>query len=308
MARGNRTRTGAVGYKEGMATAQPGSFSLGTSTHLHLEFDVSAPDRVLAAVAQIRQAATPSVGVNIVGGFAPRLWDQLVPGQARSDVAEFEPIEGSDGYSMPASQHGVWVWLHGGSTDGVFDLGRTALAELAGCASLASEQWSFSYRASQDLTGFEDGTENPPVHEAPEVASIPDGPCAGGSIVLLQRWVHDLETFDAKSLADQEKVFGRTKADSIELDDADADPGSHVQRVVIEDDRGEELEVWRRSTPYGTLAEHGLMFLAFSQDRDRLQQQLERMAGVDDGVLDLVTTYSTPVASAWYLAPPVELI
>ena len=103
-------------------------------------------------------------------------------------------------------------------------------------------------------------------------------------------------------------MIGRTKADSIELAEADADPGSHVHRVVIEDEDGEELEVWRRSTPYGTLSEHGPMFLAFSPDRDRLQRQLERMAGADDGVLDLVTTFSTPVAAAWYVAPPLELL
>ena len=309
MARGNRTRTGAVGYKEGMATAQPGIFSLGTSTHLHLEFDVSAPDRVLAGVAQIRQAATPIVGVNIVVGFAPRLWDQLVPGQARSDVAEFEPIEGSDGYSMPASQHGVWVWLHGGSTDGVFDLGRTALAGLAGCASLASEQWSFSYRAGQDLTGFEDGTENPPVDEAMTVAVIPaDQACGGGSVALLQRWVHDLDGFAELDMPEQEAIIGRTLHGSVELDESIQLASSHVSRVVVEDADGDELEVFRRSTPFCGVQEHGLMFVSFSADQARLDRMLRRMAGAEDGVRDRLTEFSTPTAGAWYIVPPVELL
>ena len=298
-----------MGYNGGMTTPQPGIFALGTRSHLHLEFDLTGDSEALrSAVGNIQEALSPIVGVNAVFGFGTDAWTALSPGALPDDLASFEPVVGADGFTHPSAQHDVWIWLHAGSPDTLFDLGRLCQKEFRGVAELASEQNCFAYGASKDLTGFEDGTENPPVHEAPEVASIPDGPCAGGSIVLLQRWVHDLEAFDAKSLADQEKVFGRTRADSIELDDADADPGSHVQRVVIEDDRGEELEVWRRSTPYGTLAEHGLMFLAFSQDRDRLQQQLERMAGVDDGVLDLVTTYSTPVASAWYLAPPVELI
>jgi putative iron-dependent peroxidase len=290
-----------------MTTPQPGIFALGTRSHLHLEFDVTGDTEALrAAIDSIQEALSPIAGVNAVFGFGKDAWTALSPGAVPDDLVAFEPVVGADGFTHPAEQHDVWIWLHGGAPDALFDLGRTCQKELAGIAELAAEQLCFAYGASKDLSGFEDGTENPPVHEAPEVASIPGGPCAGGSIVLLQRWIHDLDAFDAKSLEDQEKVFGRTKAGSIEL--ADADPGSHVQRVVIEDDEGEELEVWRRSTPYGTLSEHGLMFLAFSQDRDRLQQQLERMAGVDDGVLDLVTTYSTPVATAWYLAPPVELL
>ena len=84
------------------------------------------------------------------------------------------------------------------------------------------------------------------------------------------------------------------------------DPGSHVSRVVLEDDNGDELEVFRRSTAFGGVREHGLMFLAFSADRDRLQRMLQRMAGNDDGVRDRLTEFSTPVRSAWYYAPPLE--
>jgi len=308
-ARRNLTRTGSVGYKEGMATAQPGIFSLGTSTHLHLEFDVSASDQVLAAIARLREAATPIVGVNIVVGVAPRLWAQLAPEQAPIDVVEFEPIVGSDGYTMPASQHGLWVWLHGGATDGVFDLGRTALAELATCATLAAEQWSFAYGASQDLTGFEDGTENPPVDEAMTVAVIPSAqPCAGGSVALLQRWVHDLDGFAELEVAEQESVMGRTLHGSVELDESIQLDSSHVSRVVVEDDEGDELEVFRRSTPFGGVREHGLMFVAFSADQARLDRMLRRMAGAEDGVRDRLTEFSTPTAGAWYVVPPVELL
>src|SRR6185295_16830380 len=113
------------------------------------------------------------------------------------------------------------------------------------------EQGCFSYLASQDLTGFEDGTENPPLDEAIEVATTD-----GDSVVLLQKWVHDLDGFEALELADREQVIGRTLQGSEELDPSPEN--SHIGRVVIEDDDGNELEVFRRSTAFGGVLEHGL--------------------------------------------------
>jgi porphyrinogen peroxidase len=266
-------------------TPQPGIFAVGTRSHHHLEFDVTG-DRadVLAAVARIREAATSVAGVNVVVGFA---------------AEPFETIVGVDGFTMPAAQHDLWLWMHSAGPDAVFNVARLAARELAGLATLASEQPSFAYQASQDLTGFEDGTENPPIDEA--VGAVTRD---GASVVLLQKWVHDLDGFEALELADREKVIGRTLVGSEEL--APSVPDSHVGRVVIENENGEELEVFRRSTAFGGVAEHGLMFLAFSADRPRLERMLRRMAGAEDGVRDRLTEFSTPVASSWYVAPPLE--
>jgi porphyrinogen peroxidase len=289
-----------------MRVPQPGIFALGTRSHHHLEFDVSgSPQRVVAAIAGIREAATTVAGVNVVVGFGRRLWSHLAPDHVPEDFEDFAPITGPDGFVIPAGQHDLWLWLHSATPDGVFNIARLAAISLGDDAVLVAEQPSFTYQASQDLTGFEDGTENPPMDEAPAVATIPDGrPGAGGSIVLLQRWVHDLDGFEALELADREQVIGRTLHGSVELDEEHQSPRAHISRVVIEDEAGEELEVFRRSTAFGGVREHGLMFLAFSADRARLQRMLERMAGVDDGVRDRLTEFSTPVASAWYVAPP----
>ena len=94
---------------------------------------------------------------------------------------------------------------------------------------------------------------------------------AGGSVVLLQRWIHDLDGFEALELADREQVIGRTLHGSVELDASLQSPRSHISRVVIENEDGDELEVFRRSTAFGGVREHGLMFLAFSADRARGQ-------------------------------------
>lgn len=293
-----------------MVHPQPGIFALGTRAHHHLQFDMIGDGAdAIAAIARVREAATTVAGVNVVAGFGPDLWSRLAPDEMPQDFAAFEPIQGVDDFVIPADQHDLWLWLHGAGPDAVFDIARAAAYELRGIAEVREEWPSFSYQASQDLTGFEDGTENPPLAEAPSAVAIPDGEGGGGgSIVLLQRWVHDLDGFEALELADREAVIGRTLHGSVELDEAHQSPRSHVSRVVIEDDEGEELEVFRRSTAYGGVREHGLVFLAFSADRARLQRMLGRMAGAEDGVRDRLTEFSTPVASAWYLAPPLELL
>lgn len=293
-----------------MTFPQPGIFALGTRSHHHLQFDLTGdPADAVPAVNRIREAANTVAGVNVVAGFGPSLWARLAPDHAPDDIGDFVAIDGVDGFTIPAAQHDLWLWLHGATPDAVFTIARIAARELGPCARVAAEEPCFTFGMSQDLTGFEDGTENPPLDEARDVATIaPDAPCGGGSVVLLQKWVHDLDGFEAMELADREQVIGRTLYDSVELGPDVQSPHSHVSRVVIEDDEGDELEVFRRSTSFGGVLEHGLMFLAFSADRARLQRMLERMAGHEDGLRDRLTEFSTPVASAWYVAPPLDVL
>lgn len=284
---------------------QPGILALGARAHHYLEFDLLDPDGAAELVAiaggGLAEPRAATGGVNVVVAFGSRVWDRVAgrPG----DLSDFETLTGPDGFEMPASQHDAWVWVSGAGTDVVFDAARAIVAAFALVARPVTEHAAFTYRDSQDLSGFEDGTENPPITEAAGVASVPD---AGGSIVLVQRWIHDLGAFHALDVAEQERVIGRTKDTSEELDEEVRPETAHISRVVIEED-GEELEVVRRSTPYGTVAEHGLMFVAFSCDRRRLDLMLRRMVGLD-GPRDALTTWSTPVAGAFYYAPPAEAL
>jgi putative iron-dependent peroxidase len=287
-------------------TPQPGIFAQGAPAHYHLELDCISedPDAIGAAVAALREPAVTAGGVNLVVGFGPAVWRQLAPDDVPAGLRDFTPIHGSK--EVPATQHDVFVWAHGAAYDIVFDTARAVVAALAPVARLASQQPSFVYHDSRDLTGFIDGTENPPVYEAHEVAIVPSGPGAGGAFVFLQRWVHDLARFHAQSVEDQERTIGRTKPDSVELDDAAKPPTAHIARVVIEED-GEELEIYRRSTAYGTVAEQGLQFIAFTHDLDIIDAMLARMFGLtDDGVHDRLTDFTTPVTGAYYFAPSIE--
>jgi putative iron-dependent peroxidase len=296
-----------------MATGQPGIFAQGTRAHYHLELDVR-PDtpeaEIAAAVGSLREPAVTAGGFNLVIGFGADLWRRLVPaGDFPVGLRPFDAVEGPDGRRAPATQHDLWVWVHGTGPDLALDAARAVTACLAPVATLAVEQPCFVYRDSRDLTGFIDGTENPPVEEGPEVALIPPGePGEGGAFVITQRWVHDLAAFHARSVSEQEGTIGRTKPDSIELDAAIKPPDAHISRVVIEED-GEELEIYRRSTPYGTVREHGLYFLAFSADVSRFDKMLARMFGTTgDGLHDHLTDFTTPVTGSYYFAPPLEAL
>ena len=183
-----------------MVTPQHGIFALGTRSHDHLQLDVADGvdgGALLRALGAVRDLATTIAGVNIVVGLGADLCRAILPEHLPADLERFTPIVGTAGdppVTMPADQHDLWIWLHAGSPDAIFDLARSATRALDGLARVASEQPSFTYLASRDMTGFEDGTENPPLDDARVVATIADGePGEGGSVVLLQRWVHDLD-------------------------------------------------------------------------------------------------------------------
>ncbi len=292
-------------------TAQPGIFALGTRSHHHLELDVhpdATDDEIVEALGRLREPAVTAGGANIVVGFGPELWRRLAPDDAPGELHDYAPIDGLDGHRAPATQHDLWVWVHGTGEDVVLDVARAIGASLAPVCDLRLEQPCFVYKDSRDLTGFIDGTANPRIEEAAEVALVPEGqPGAGGAFVIAQRWVHDLASFAELCVDDQQRVFGRTKPDSVELQ-GDAKPANaHISRVEIHDEAGEERPIFRRSTPYGTVEEAGLYFLGFSADLSRFTDMLAAMFGtVGDGTRDRLTDFSRPVSGSFFFAPSLD--
>jgi putative iron-dependent peroxidase len=290
-----------------VTTPQPGIFAQGTRSQYHLEFDLIPgrdPKEVARAVGRLREPLVTSGGTNIVVGFRADLWRTILPDDAPTDAHDFAGVQGK-GRAAPATPHDVWVWLHGTGPDVLLDNARAVVATLAPVATLAQEEPCFVYLDSRDLTGFIDGTENPQIEDAPEVAIVPEGPGEGGAHVITMKWVHDLAKFHALSQDEQEAVIGRTKPDSQERDDKPET--AHISRVVIEED-GEELEIFRRSAPFGTVTELGLYFVAFSADPTRFEKMLNRMFGTDDDLHDHLTDFTTPVSGAFYFAPSLEAL
>jgi putative iron-dependent peroxidase len=287
-------------------------FAQGMGAHEFIEFDLRpGVDTVQASqsLGQLEQPAVSAGGVNLVVAYGAELWKRLAPDDVPAGLRPFREVIGLDGHRAPATQHDIWVWISGSSSDVVFEHSRAATAAIADVAAIATEQASFVHRDSRDLLGFIDGTENPALLEAAPVALVPAGePGAGGSHVLVMRWIHDLSLFETLPQAEQERVFGRTKIDSVELTDDEKPSTAHIARVEIEDPDGQELEIYRRSVPYGTLGEHGLYFVAFSADRERYDRMLARIFGLADGQRDRLTNFTRAVTGAFYFAPPLALL
>lgn len=293
-------------------TGQTGIFALGDAAHGFFEYTLRAgadAEALVRAVADLRPPHTTVGGVNLVVGFRPELWQRVDPGDTPPGVTGFNlPLVGVDGYTMPATQADLFVWLAAAAYDIVFDLGLETRDALAPLATLTREFTGWSYRHSRDLTGFEDGTENPNLYEAPAIALIgADAPGAGGSVLLFQQWRHDTDAFRALSQTAQERVIGRTKPDSIELTGAAMPADSHVSRTKVVRD-GREFDIFRRNVPYGTVSDHGTLFVGFSADQGRMQRMLEQMAGLDGGPRDALTRYTTPLTGSYYLVPAIETL
>lgn len=284
---------------------QSGIFALGTASHAYLEFDAAAgktTSAALQAIASLREPRTTMGGVNLVAGFRPEAWREVLPDDVPAELADFDAeIAGVDGFVMPATQHDAVLWLSGSAYDVIFDVARAAIAKLAGVASLADETSSWPYRHDLDLTGFIDGTENPTLIEAPQLVLVPEGQSgAGGTILLLQKWAHDAATWESLPVAAQEAVIGRTKTDSTELEDKA--PDSHVAST----DQDRFGKIFRRNMPYGTVGDHGTMFVGFSSTQRPLATMLESMAGLGDGTRDALTRYTRPISGAYYFVPSIE--
>jgi putative iron-dependent peroxidase len=288
-----------------MASPQTGIFALGTAAHAYLEFDVlpsADAGRAVASVARLREPRTTIGGVNLVAGNRPELWAVVAPHAAPTGVVGLnEPIRGAAARDLPATQHDIVVWIAGASYDVVFDTSRAIVAELSRCATLAHEVVGWQYHHDRDLTGFVDGTENPSVVEAMSVALVPSGLIGeGSSLLLLQQWAHDAINWEALPVGSQEAIIGRRNSDSEELDPRP--PTSHVART----DQDRFGKIFRRNVAYGTVSDHGTIFVGFCASQGPLREMLESMVGRGSEPPDQLTSVARAVTGAYYVIPTAD--
>jgi porphyrinogen peroxidase len=287
-----------------VAVPQTGIFALGNLAHTYLELELTgsaSPAELVQAVADLSEPRTTMGGVNLVSGFRPGLWKDVTPDRSPAGLHDFEePVVGTEGFSMPATQRDLVLWIAGGSYDVVFDAAIGMIAALRDLAVVVEEIPGWSYHRDLDLTGFIDGTENPSLLVAPQQVLVPPGsPGEGGSVLLLQKWAHDAAAWSELSQERQEQVIGRTKPDSIELEDRPE--SSHVART----DQDEFGHIFRRNTPYGGVTEHGTVFVGFAAEQAPLADMLDSMAG-RSGVRDELTRFSRPLTGAYYFVPSAD--
>jgi len=223
----------------------------------------------------------------------------LSAGRALDGLREFP----TDLSIFPATQSALWAVFVHPDRSAQFDAGRALYKLLRGALRVVEEVDGFVYRGGRDLSGFEDGTENPKADAALAAAIVSGrGPgLDGASFVAAQRWIHDLTASEAMSQATREQVIGRRLESNEEI--ADAPLSAHVKRTAQESFEPEAFVV-RRSMPYGGISEHGLYFVAYGESLDRFERQLRRMAGRDDGILDGLLAFTRAVSGGYYFCPP----
>ena len=284
-------------------SAQPGILTETVPYHMHVEYSAVSLEEVghLRRLIQSELKSDEIRQRHVLFGFGRELWNALSPTGVPRSYRPFEQIL-SHRAVVPSTQGDLWVWFQGDShawnLDSACNLDQI-LQELGFKQKL--EVMGFTRFENRDYTGFIDGTENP-VDEAAVAAALIEG-SGGASFGFTQNWIHNLDAFDQLSLTEQEEVIGRTKADSVELDDDVMPETSHVSRTDATVD-GVKQKIVRRSVPHGNLKERGLHFVAFSCDINRIQVQMERMYGVsDDGLHDRLTEFSTPVSGSYWYVP-----
>jgi porphyrinogen peroxidase len=211
----------------------------------------------------------------------------------------------SDVQLFPATQAALWLFLGHADRTASFDAGRRFARELGTAFEVIEEVDAFQYRGGKDLSGYEDGTENPK-GKAAVAAALVQGRGAGldgGSFVAVQRWIHDLGAVEAMSDSTRDATVGRRRKGNREI--ADAPASAHVKRTAQESFDPPGFVV-RRSMPWGGIADHGLYFVAYGESLDRFERQLRRMAGRDDGIVDGLASFTRAVTGGYYFCPPLR--
>jgi putative iron-dependent peroxidase len=215
------------------------------------------------------------------------------------------PALAGAGVAFPSTQGAVWAWLAGGDRGELVERALAVTATLGEGFTLDEEVDAFLYDGGRDLTGFEDGTENPKGDAAVEAALVSGrGPgLDGSSFVAVQKYRHDLDRFHALAGPAQDAVIGRARVSNEEL--PDAPPSAHVKRTAQESFDPPAFML-RRSLLWGGAGEHGLYFVAFGESLERFERVLGRMAGRADGVVDALLRFTRALSGGYYWCPPLR--
>jgi len=209
------------------------------------------------------------------------------------------------GIEVPSTVSSLWCWLRGDDRGELMHRARLVERTLSPAFRLQKMVDAFQYGASLDLTGYEDGTENPKGEKAYEVA-VARGQgegLDGGSFVAVQQWVHDLDYFESMPAAEQDYTIGRRKRGNEEIEEAP--PSAHVKRTAQESFEPNAF-ILRRSMPWADETGAGLVFVAFGKSFDAFEALLRRMVGVEDGISDALFKITHPVSGSYFWCPPVR--
>ena len=215
------------------------------------------------------------------------------------------PSLANQGIEIPSTPAALWCWLRGNERGELYHRTKQLEDVLAPAFRLDDIIDAFEYKDSRDLSGYEDGTENPKGDEA-IAATLVTGQGAGmdgSSFVAVQQWLHDLDYFQSMSAEQQDDTFGRHFSDNEEFDEAPE--SAHVKRTAQESYEPPAFIV-RRSMPWVENADAGLVFVAFGKSLKAYEAILNRMVGMEDNISDALFTFTRPITGAYYWCPPMK--
>jgi putative iron-dependent peroxidase len=270
---------------------------------------------LLSDVAGLQRAVgfrIPEEGLQCVVAIGSQAWDRLFGGPRPAELHPFRELAGPR-HRAPATPGDLLFHIRASRMDLCFEYAAQVMARLAGAVTAADEVHGFRYFDERDLIGFVDGTESPGGGAAVAAAIVgdEDADFAGGSYVIVQKYLHDLTSWNALPIEEQERVVGRTKLTDIELPDAVKSANSHVALNTVSGPDGTELQIVRANMPFGEVGrgEFGTYFIGYAASPAVTEQMLRNMfLGRPPGNTDRILDFSTAVTGCLFFAPSAHFL
>ncbi|NUV61173.1 Dyp-type peroxidase [Streptomyces sp. CAI-85] len=270
---------------------------------------------LLEDVAGIRRSVAfraPDDQLTCVVGIGSAAWDRLFGGPRPRGLHPFVELDG-ERHRAPSTPGDLLFHVRARRMDLCFEMVRVVAERLAGAVVVVDEVHGFKYFDERDLLGFVDGSENPEGQLAADSVFVgdEDPEFAGGSYVTVQKYLHDMNSWNALPPDQQDLVIGRRKLDNVELSDEVKPEDSHVAVNTITDEDGNELKIVRDNMPFGRVgqAEFGTYFIGYSSSPDVIEQMLRNMfLGTRPGLHDRILDFSTAVTGSLFYVPTADFL
>lgn len=265
------------------------------------------------AVARSMRTRLPDSAISCVMGFGAEAWGRLFPKRGKPKELEvFKEIKGSK-YTAVSTPGDIFFHIRAARLDVCLEAATIISSKLQGAVYPIDEVQGFRYFDGRSIIGFVDGTENPEDEERLTSAAIgaDDADFAGGSYAFVQKYLHDMNAWNALSTEEQEKAIGRRKFNDVELSDEEKPENAHNAVTNIEDEDGNELKIVRANMPFANPAkgEFGTYFIGYAGKFSTTRKMLENMfIGEPTGNTDRLLDFSTAATGTLFFVPSAELL
>jgi porphyrinogen peroxidase len=266
----------------------------------------------LSGLARTVGFRSPEGGLAVVAGIGSTAWDRLFAGPRPAELHPFQALDGGR-HQAVATPGDLLFHIRAATMDLCWELASLLVGRLAGAATVLDEVHGFKYFDERDLLGFVDGTENPsgPAAETAVTIGSEDATFAGGSYLIVQKYLHDIDAWNALTVEEQELVIGRAKLSNVEMDDDVKPSNSHVALSTIVEPDGTQRQILRDNMPFGSLrgGEFGTYFIGYAATPSVTELMLRRMfLGDPPGNYDRILDFSTAVTGSLFFVPSAELL